>query len=45
MKIHQLYIEDLLNPFKEIGSSIASQRFDERVEKLVASFNQSDGMI
>jgi hypothetical protein len=45
IKMHQLYIEDLLNPFKDIGSAIVSKRFDEKVRKNVAAFNQSDGMI
>jgi hypothetical protein len=39
VKIHQLYIADLLNPFKDIGSAIVSKRFDERVQKYVAGFN------
>jgi hypothetical protein len=34
-----------MNPFKDIGTAITSKKFDEQVEKYVAAFNQSDGMI
>jgi hypothetical protein len=44
-KIHELYIEDLLNPFKDIGSAIVSKRFEDRVQRFVDAFNQSEGMI
>lgn len=44
-KIHQLYIEDILNPFKDIGSTIVSKRFDNLVYQHISDFNQSEGMI
>eukprot|EP00529_Nitzschia_sp_RCC80_P033611 CAMPEP_0113464350 /NCGR_PEP_ID=MMETSP0014_2-20120614/13158_1 /TAXON_ID=2857 /ORGANISM="Nitzschia sp." /LENGTH=210 /DNA_ID=CAMNT_0000356433 /DNA_START=63 /DNA_END=695 /DNA_ORIENTATION=- /assembly_acc=CAM_ASM_000159 len=45
-QIHELYIEDMLNPFKIIGSPITSRRFERRIEELVQTFNNtSDGMI
>ena len=44
-KIHELYIEDLLNPFKDIGSKIVSKTFDEKVTKCISAFNQPDAMI
>lgn len=44
-KVHELYIEDLLNPFKEIGSAIVSQRFQDRVQKYVSAFNQVEAML
>jgi hypothetical protein len=44
-KIHELYIEDLLNPFKDIGSAIVSKRFEDRVQRFVTAFNQSEAMI
>mmetsp|Transcript_46886 Transcript_46886/g.114359 ORF Transcript_46886/g.114359 Transcript_46886/m.114359 type:complete len:215 (-) Transcript_46886:2159-2803(-) len=45
-QIHELYIEDMLNPFKIIGSPITSKRFERRIEELIQAFNQiSDGII
>lgn len=44
-KIHDLYIADLMNPFKPIGTRIVSQRFEEGLQKHVAVFNQTDGII
>lgn len=44
-KIHQLYIEDLLNPFKDIGSTIVSKRFDQQAYQHISDFNHSEGMI
>lgn len=44
-KIHELYVEDLLNPFKDIESVIVSKRFNENVQKLIEAFNESEGMI
>jgi hypothetical protein len=44
-KIHELYVEDLLNPFKDTGSAIVSKRFEDRVQRFVNAFNQSEGMI
>ena len=38
-KIHRLYIADTMNPFNDIGSPIASSRFDQGVQKYVAAFN------
>lgn len=45
VKIHDLYVADLMNPFKEIGKPIVSKRFEDGVQKHVAVFNQTDGMI
>lgn len=44
-KIHGLYVDDLMNPFKEIGSSIVSKGFNEKLLRYVAAFNQADNMI
>ena len=44
-KIHGLYVDYEMNPFKEIGAPIVSKRFDEGVAKFISAFNQSDGMI
>lgn len=44
-KIHDLYVADVMNPFKPIGKRIASKRFEEGLQKYVAAFNQSDGII
>lgn len=45
VRIHDLYVADLMNPFKEIGTNIVSKRFEEGVQKHVAAFNQTDGII
>lgn len=45
VKIHELYVADLMNPFKGIGEPIVSKRFEDRIQKYVAAFNQTDGMI
>jgi Sedlin, N-terminal conserved region len=45
MAMHELYIEDTMNPFKVIGSPITSKRFDQRVDEHIQAFNNSDGMI
>eukprot|EP00980_Cylindrotheca_fusiformis_P010112 scaffold2243_cov122-Cylindrotheca_fusiformis.AAC.28 len=44
-KIHELYVEDMLNPFKEVGSPVVSQRFQDKVQQFVYAFNQSEGML
>ena len=44
-KIHDLYVADLMNPFKSIGTRIVSKRFEEGLQKYVAAFNQTDGII
>ena len=44
-KIHGLFVDCEMNPFKEIDGPIISRRFDEGVAKFVSAFNQSDGMI
>jgi hypothetical protein len=45
VKIHDLYVADLMNPFKEIGEPIDSKRFENGIQKYIAAFNQTDGMI
>ena len=45
VKAHDLYVADLMNPFKEIGERIVSKIFEERIQKYVAAFNQTDGII
>lgn len=44
-KVHQLYTEHLLNPFKDIGSTILSKSFDRLLYQHISDFNQSEGMI
>ncbi len=44
-KVHDLYVADLMNPFKDIGTGIVSKRFEDGVQKYVAAFNQTDGII
>ncbi|KAL3924295.1 MAG: hypothetical protein SGARI_006060 [Bacillariaceae sp.] len=42
--IHQLYVEDTLNPFKDLDEpTISSKRFDAQVMNYVAAFNHSEG--
>jgi hypothetical protein len=43
--IHRSYVEEMLNPFKDISAPINSRRFDEQITNHIAAFNQSDGMI
>lgn len=44
--IHQLYVEDMLNPFKDLEeSAITSKRFDNQVLNYVAAFNHSEGIL
>ena len=53
--IHELYIQDIMNPFREqcaavkttnnTTPSLCSNQFDDRIQKHIANFNQSDGMI
>ena len=45
VKVHDLYVADLMNPFKDIGAPIVSKRFEAGIQKHVAVFNQTDGMI
>mmetsp|Transcript_131337 Transcript_131337/g.379944 ORF Transcript_131337/g.379944 Transcript_131337/m.379944 type:complete len:184 (-) Transcript_131337:23-574(-) len=45
IEIHNLFVADLMNPFKEIGSHIQSKRFVRGVQNCVAAFNQTDGII
>lgn len=44
-QLHEVYVQDMLNPFKDITAPITSKRFDEQIQKHIATFNQSDGMI
>ena len=44
VNVHSLYVADLMNPFKEIGSPIASARFRDGIHQSVATFNQSEGL-
>ena len=53
--IHELYIQDIMNPFREqcaavkttnnTTPSLCSNQFDDRIQKHIANFNQSDGMM
>ncbi|KAG7345112.1 Sedlin [Nitzschia inconspicua] len=44
--LHQLYVEDLLNPFKSLDDlTILSERFEAQLLNYIAAFNQSEGMI
>ena len=53
--IHESYIQDIMNPFREqcaavkttnnTTPSLCSNQFDDRIQKHIANFNQSDGMI
>jgi hypothetical protein len=44
--IHLLYVEDTMNPFKDLDEpKITSKRFDAQVMKLVAAFNHSEGIL
>lgn len=50
--IHESYIQDIMNPFREqcavktnIATTTCSNQFDDRIQKHIANFNQSDGMI
>jgi hypothetical protein len=43
INVHSLYVADLMNPFKEIGSPIVSKRFRDSLQQSVAAFNQTDG--
>jgi Sedlin, N-terminal conserved region len=44
VNVHSLYVADLMNPFKKIGSPIVSNRFKEGIQVSVAAFNQTDGL-
>ena len=44
VNIHNLYVADLMNPFKDIGSPIVSKKFSDCVQNFVTAFNQSDGI-
>jgi trafficking protein particle complex subunit 2 len=44
-QLHELYVQEMLNPFKDLSAPISSRRFDEQIQKHIATFNQSDGMI
>ncbi len=44
-KIIDLYVTDLMNPFKAIETPIVSKRFEEGLQRYVAAFNQTDGII
>ena len=39
-RIHRLYVDDAMNPFKAIGSPISSRRFVSGLERCVAAFNR-----
>jgi len=54
--IHESYIQDIMNPFREqcaavkttnntTSTTTCSNQFDDRIQKHIANFNQSDGMI
>jgi hypothetical protein len=50
--IHESYIQDIMNPFREQcavkrnnTTAKCSNQFDDRIQKHIANFNQSDGMI
>jgi hypothetical protein len=44
-QLHELYVQEMLNPFRDVTAPISSKRFDEQIQNYVATFNQSDGMI
>ena len=44
IRLHECYIQDLLNPFKDLSKGLVSKSFDRKIKHEVVTFNQS-GMI
>lgn len=45
IKVHQTYIENILNPFVDTDGPITSKRFDGAIQQHIANFNQTEGML
>ena len=45
IEIHGLYVADLMNPFKEIGTPITSKRFEDKLQHCIAAYNQTERMM
>jgi len=43
-KVHSLYVAEVMNPFKEIGSPLVSRKFRDEIKRSIASFNQTGGI-
>lgn len=43
-KVHNLFVENMLNPWSQLQTKIESKRFDEGVQDAVKCYNETQGM-
>jgi hypothetical protein len=43
-KVHNLFVEYMLNPWSTLSTRIESKRFDEGVEEAILVYNKTNGI-